>query len=96
MRCQAKVIANDNFFIMITAEQIRAARAILRWSAKKLAQESGVSFPTIQRMEASSGVPTSLSTNLQTVQLTLEKAGVVFLDQNGGGPGVRLRDAITK
>ena len=77
---------------MITAEQIRGARAILRWSAQKLAEQTGVSWPTIQRMEASEGVPSSISKNLLAVQRTLEEAGIRFIDENGGGAGVRLRD----
>lgn len=77
---------------MITAEQIRGARAILRWSAEKLAKETGLSWPTIQRMEASEGVPSSISKNLHAVQRTLEDAGIVFIDENGGGVGVRLRE----
>ena len=79
---------------MITAEQIRGARAMLRWNAKKLAEESGLSWPTIQRMEATRGIPSGLSKNLELVQRTLERAGVIFIDQNGGGPGVRLRHPI--
>ena len=67
---------------------------MVRWSASKLAEMSGVSLPTIQRMESASGVPKSLSTNLQAIQKALEDAGVVFIDQNGGGPGVRLRDPL--
>ncbi len=77
---------------MITAEQIRGARAILRWSAKTLAEQSGLSWPTIQRMEAAKGVPSGLSKNLELVQITLEDAGVIFIDRNeDGGPGVRLK-----
>ncbi len=63
---------------------------MLRWSAKKLADMSGVSWPTIQRMETAKGVPSSLGKNLELIQKTLEKAGVIFIDENGGGPGVRL------
>ncbi len=77
---------------MIGASQIRAARAILRWSAKQLAEAAGLSLPTIQRMEAVEGVPSSYSRNLQKVQRALEDAGVAFINENGGGPGVRLRD----
>ena len=84
-------IKNINFD-MITSEQIRGARAMLRWSAKKLAEESGLSWPTIQRMESASGTPSGLSKNLEYVQRTLEQAGVIFIDQNGGGPGVRLKE----
>ncbi len=64
---------------------------MLRWSAKKLADMSGVSWPTIQRMETAKGVPSSLGKNLELIQKTLEKAGVIFIDEDGGGPGVRLR-----
>ncbi len=76
---------------MITAEQIRGARAMLRWSAKKLAEESGLSWPTIQRMESAEGVPSGLSKNLELVQRCLENAGVVFIDEDDEGPGVRLK-----
>ncbi len=79
---------------MITAEQIRAARALLRWSAQDLANRSGIGFRTIQRFESESGVPGSRSKNLMTIRKVLEDAGVVFIDQNGGGPGVRLRDPL--
>ncbi len=78
-------------FSMTTAAQIRAARALLRWPAKRLAEASGVSIPTIQRMEAAEGVPSGLSRNLDAIQNALEKAGVIFIYENGGGPGVRLR-----
>ena len=77
---------------MITSSQIRAARALLRWPAKRLSQESGVSLPTIQRMEASDGTPKGLSRNLEAVQHALEKSGIVFVPINGGGVGVRFRD----
>ena len=77
---------------MITANQIRAARALLRWSAKHLSQKSEVSLPTIQRMESSDGIPKGLSRNLEAIQRTLEQAGVMFVSNNGGGVGVRFRD----
>ena len=77
---------------MITSEQIRAARALLRWSARKLAEMSGVSAPTIQRMEVARGVPPGLSKNLEAIQRTFETAGIEFIDENGGGPGVRLKN----
>ncbi len=57
---------------------------------------SGVSWPTIQRMETATGVPLSLGTNLEIVQRTLENAGIIFIDENGGGPGVRLRRGAEK
>jgi transcriptional regulator with XRE-family HTH domain len=76
---------------MITAEQIRAARALLRWSAQDLADSSGIGFRTIQRFESESGIPGSRSKNLMTIRKVFESAGVAFIDQNGGGPGVRLK-----
>ena len=76
---------------MITAEQIRGARAMLRWSAKQLAEQAGIRWPTVQRMESAQGVPSGLSRTLELVQRTLESAGVVFIDEDDEGPGVRLK-----
>ena len=78
---------------MITSDQIRAARALLRWSAKKLANVSGVSQLTIYRMETAEGVPSALSRNLEAVQLALEKAGIKFMSENAEGVGVRFEKA---
>ena len=69
---------------------------MLRWSAKKLAEASGLSWPTIQRMESSRGVPSGLSKNLELVQRTLEEAGIIFIDENDEGPGVRLKKTGTR
>ena len=76
----------------MTPEQIRAGRAILKWSAKKLAEETALSLPTIQRMEKSGGVKNALNRNVIAVQKTLENAGIEFIPSNGGGVGVRLRN----
>jgi transcriptional regulator with XRE-family HTH domain len=76
---------------LITAEQIRAARALLRWSAGDLAKASGVGHSTIRRMEIAEGVPAATTKNLAAIQRALEAAGVEFIPENGGGPGVRLR-----
>jgi hypothetical protein len=78
----------------LTGAQIRAARALLRWSAVDLAQASSVAANTIRRAEVAEG-PTTLTTpNDLAIRRALEGAGVEFIDQNGGGPGVRLRDRI--
>ncbi len=77
---------------MLTGSQIRMARGHLNWSTKKLAGEAGVGISTVQRMETVDGVPPSSGKNLEAVQKTLETAGIVFVDANGLGPGVRLRD----
>lgn len=77
---------------MLTSDQIRAARALVRWSAEDLARESGVGLSTIRRMEAAEGVPAASARNLAAIQDALEKAGVQFIAKNGGGEGVRFRD----
>lgn len=63
---------------MITSDQIRAARALIRWSAEDLAKASGVGHSTIRRMEAAEGIPPASARNLAAIQRALEAAGVVF------------------
>ncbi len=83
-------------YVMLTTDQIRAARALLRWSAAELATRSSLSERTLQRMEAVDGVPAGLSKNLELVQRALEDAGVFFIDEDEElGPGVRLRRSDT-
>jgi hypothetical protein len=75
----------------LTSDQIRAARALLRWRAEDLARASAVGVATIRRAELA-GTETSMTTpNDMAVRRALETAGVEFIDENGGGPGVRLR-----
>jgi DNA-binding Xre family transcriptional regulator len=81
---------------MIVAGQIRAARALLRWSAQKLANESGVSWTTIQRIEATDGVPAARAKSLVAIQEALEAGGISFIDEDDEGPGVRLRKGHLK
>ncbi len=76
---------------MMTAEQLRAARALLRMPAETLAAIAGVSLATIRRAEALSGQVTMMRANAEALQRTLEAAGVEFIPENGGGPGVRIR-----
>ena len=76
---------------MITGAQIRAARGLLRWSAEVLAEQSKLGIATIRRAEASDGPPSLTEANAAAVQATLEGAGVIFIAENGNGPGVRLR-----
>ena len=80
-------------FVMLTGAQIRAARALLRWSAGTLARESGLSLPTVQRMEATDDVPASHSKNLEAVETALAEAGIIFISENGGGVGVRFKSS---
>ena len=75
---------------MITAGQVRAARALLGIEQKTLAEMAGVSLPTIQRMEASGGTVRGNIDTLTKVVEALDGAGIELL--NVGGRGVRLRD----
>ncbi|WP_426124465.1 helix-turn-helix domain-containing protein [Pararhizobium sp. PWRC1-1] len=77
----------------ITGAQIRAARALLRWSAKDLAREAGVGVATISRAEVEEGHTTLTTANLKAIQMALENAGIEFIPGNGGGVGVRFRDS---
>jgi len=78
----------------ITGRQIAAALGILRMSQAELAKASNVSIPTIGRMIASEGPASGMANNVAAVRTALEAAGVEFIPENGGGPGVRLRRGI--
>jgi hypothetical protein len=75
----------------ITSAQMRAARALLRWSALDLAKASKVGVATIRRVEVIDGKISATLANEAALRQALETAGVEFIDENGGGPGVRLR-----
>ncbi len=74
---------------MVTPEQCRAARGLLDWSQQDLASEAGIGIVTVRQIEAGAVEPRRAT--LVVVRQALEKAGVEFIDENGGGPGVRLR-----
>ena len=76
----------------LTSAQIRAARSLIRWSAEDLARESSLSVATIRRAELADGETSMTAANNLAVRRALEAAGVEFIDENGGGPGVRLRE----
>jgi predicted transcriptional regulator len=81
---------------VITAAQMRAARALAGIDQKTLAEKAGVSLPTIQRMEASEGVVRGVVDTLMKVIQAIEEAGVELIGENqassGRGRGVRLKD----
>jgi len=72
----------------LTSEHIKAARALLRWEQKTLADKAGVSLPTIGRLEMSPGKLGGYSATKSALRSCLESAGIEFT--NGGSPGVRL------
>jgi transcriptional regulator with XRE-family HTH domain len=80
---------------MITAAQLRAARALLGIDQRELAAQAGLSLPTIQRMEASDGVIRGNVDSLMKLVAALDAAGIDLISDNatssGGGRGVRLK-----
>ena len=80
----------------LTSAQIRAARALIRWSAQELANKTAVGVTTIRRAELTASETKLTRVNDQAIRRVLEAAGVEFIDENGGGAGVRLRDAQQK
>jgi transcriptional regulator with XRE-family HTH domain len=76
---------------VVTIRQIKAARALLDWSQSDLARHSSVSEPTIARLESTDGELGGRLDTVAKIKLAVEKAGIEFIDENGGGPGVRLR-----
>ena len=75
----------------LTSAQIRAARALIRWSAEELAQQSALGLATIRRAELADHKTSMTIANDLAVRRALENAGVEFIDENGGGTGVRLK-----
>jgi hypothetical protein len=78
----------------ITGTQIRAARAIVRWSANELAEQAQIGVMTVRRAEAADDVPPLIPNNLDAIQNALEEAGVEFI--GGELPGVRPRKGRAK
>jgi transcriptional regulator with XRE-family HTH domain len=81
----------EESILKVSIRQIKAARALLAWSQDQLAEAAGISTPTIKRLEASDGPLGGRSDTAAKIRTALERGGVEFLDENGGGPGVRLR-----
>jgi transcriptional regulator with XRE-family HTH domain len=90
------ILAQDGILALITSSQMRAARALLGLDQKTLAELSGVSLPTIQRMEASGGNVRGIVDSLTKVIDALNRAGVELIGDrarsDGGGRGVRLKE----
>ena len=76
---------------MVSVRQIKAGRALLGWSQSDLASASEVSEPTIARLESVDGELGGREATVQKIRAALEKGGIQFIEENGGGPGVRLR-----
>jgi transcriptional regulator with XRE-family HTH domain len=74
---------------MITPAQCRAARGLIGWNQQDLAKEARVGVVTVHQLET--GVSQPRRATLDVIKRAFEAAGVEFIDENGGGPGVRLR-----
>jgi transcriptional regulator with XRE-family HTH domain len=81
---------------MITSEQVRAARALLRWEQKDLAEASKISLPSIKRLEGQPGALAAQGRTADAIEAAFVRAGVKFIEDgevSGGGSGVRLAKA---
>lgn len=77
----------------MNGEQIKAARALVGWTAADLAERSGVSYPTVQRLDATKGMVSGRHDTVEAIRKALEGAGVQFLEsgQVAAGPGVAMK-----
>jgi transcriptional regulator with XRE-family HTH domain len=76
---------------LITSGQIRAARSLIKWTGKELAEASGVAFSTLMRLESEEGVPSSHVKTLSAIKAAFEKAGIEFIGNPESGAGVRWK-----
>jgi len=75
----------------VSVRQVKAARALLAWSQEDLASAAGVSLPTVKRLESTDGWLGGRVDTIKKLQTALLTGGIEFIDENGGGLGVRLR-----
>ena len=80
--------------LKVSIRQVKAARALVHWSQEELAAAADISIPTIKRLEATDGPLGGRAGTTEKIRAALESAGVEFIDENGGGPGVRLRKPV--
>jgi predicted transcriptional regulator len=86
----------EKSILIVSIRQIKAARALLSWSQEELAAAADVSIATIKRLEAADGALGGRSQTVNKIRRALQGAGIDFIDENGGGPGVRLKKAPKK
>jgi transcriptional regulator with XRE-family HTH domain len=81
----------EKSILKVSIRQIKAARALLAWSQEQLAAAAGVSVPTVKRLEAQDGLLGGRADTGEKIETALRKAGIDFIEENGGGAGVRHR-----
>jgi transcriptional regulator with XRE-family HTH domain len=79
---------------MITPSQCRAARGLLGWNQQELARRARIGIITVHQLETGMSQPRRAT--FDVIRRAFEAAGVEFIDENGGGPGVRLRKRTPK
>jgi transcriptional regulator with XRE-family HTH domain len=79
---------------MITPSQCRAARGLLDWTQQELADAARLGVATVRLFEGEGAGPRQAT--LVMLRQAFESAGVEFIDENGGGPGARLRKGKTR
>jgi transcriptional regulator with XRE-family HTH domain len=77
----------------LTSEIVRAGRMLLRWDQKALAEAAGVSHVTVRRLEAKPGPLAASASSIAKLRSALESAGIVFVEDEGEGQGLRLKKA---
>jgi predicted transcriptional regulator len=77
--------------LKVSIRQLKAARTLVGWSQENLAKAARVSLPTIKRLEAAEGLLGGRNATALKIRTALERAGIQFIDENGGGPGARRR-----
>jgi len=83
----------SEFKILLTPRLVRAARALAGWQQQELAKASGVPKPTISAFELKSETGRMIAANARLIVEAFERAGLEFIPENGGGAGVRFRNA---
>jgi hypothetical protein len=91
-----KKVGEKRMIKPLAGSQIRAARVLLRWTVNDLAREAALGRNTILRAEVADDQTSLTAANDLALRRALETAGVEFIDEDGGGPGVRLRKRHTK
>jgi transcriptional regulator with XRE-family HTH domain len=76
---------------LIPSGQSRAARSLIKWTGKELAEVSGVAFSTLMRLETGEGVPAAQAKTLGAIQKAFEEAGIEFIGTPENGAGLRWR-----
>ena len=76
---------------MISSGQIKAARALLGWKGRDLADKSGVGITTLRRYEAQDGMPNANKFVIKAIKTCLEEAGIIFSGDPLTDPGIKLR-----